>query len=75
MAHALLKRETIKQAVVVESQNVWNARMPVADFLRRFPKIATKADEERLLDKPKKPKTMKSSSCVISTPFNRLQRC
>ncbi|KAJ7222423.1 hypothetical protein GGX14DRAFT_663738 [Mycena pura] len=61
IAHALLKRETIKQAVVVESQKVWNARMPVADFLRRFPRMATKADEERLLDKLKKPKTVKSS--------------
>ncbi|KAF7307766.1 Enhancer of polycomb-like protein [Mycena kentingensis (nom. inval.)] len=54
VATALLQRETVKQAFATESQAVWVARQPMADFLRQFPSMVTKADEERLLDKPKK---------------------
>ncbi|KAJ7119567.1 hypothetical protein C8R44DRAFT_877987 [Mycena epipterygia] len=62
LANALLKRETIKQAAAVESQNVWNARRPLADLLRAFPALATKADEAALLaEKPRKVKPPRPS--------------
>ncbi|KAJ7058050.1 hypothetical protein C8F01DRAFT_1149307 [Mycena amicta] len=61
LAKALLSRETLKQSAATESQNVWNVRQPMADFLRQFPGMLTKADEERLLEKPKKIRPAKSS--------------
>ncbi|KAJ6602383.1 hypothetical protein DFH09DRAFT_447337 [Mycena vulgaris] len=61
LANALLTRETVKQTVAVESQNVWNARLPLVDLLRAFPAMATKVDEALLVEKPKKIKSIKSS--------------
>ncbi|KAF7328934.1 Enhancer of polycomb-like protein [Mycena venus] len=61
LANALLARENVKKAAAVQSHDVWRARQPMADLLRKFPSLITKADEERLLDKPKKPKTSRSS--------------
>ncbi|KAJ7262725.1 enhancer of polycomb-like-domain-containing protein [Mycena haematopus] len=61
IANALLARENVKQAAAVQSYNVWRARLPLADLLRKFPSLVTKADEERLLDKPRKVKTSRSS--------------
>ncbi|KAF8147792.1 enhancer of polycomb-like-domain-containing protein [Mycena galopus ATCC 62051] len=61
IANALLARENVKQAAAVQSHNLWQARRPMADLLRKFPSLVTKADEERLLDKPRKPKTSRSA--------------
>ncbi|KAJ7038586.1 hypothetical protein C8F04DRAFT_1392901 [Mycena alexandri] len=60
LANALLTRETVKQTVAVQSQNLWRLRQPLADMLRRFPGMLTKADEERLFERPRKkaPRTM-----------------
>ncbi|KAJ7871075.1 hypothetical protein B0H13DRAFT_1895910 [Mycena leptocephala] len=46
IADALLTRENVKQAVAVKSHNVWRARKSMADLLRKFPSLITKADED-----------------------------
>ncbi|KAJ7896895.1 hypothetical protein B0H13DRAFT_2338091 [Mycena leptocephala] len=46
IADALLARENVKQAVAVKSHNFWRARQSMADLLRKFPSLITKADEE-----------------------------
>ncbi|KAJ7675437.1 hypothetical protein B0H17DRAFT_1207626 [Mycena rosella] len=61
LANAILERENLKKAAGVESQNVWNARRPLADLLRAFPAMATKTDEALLVEKPKKIKPPRSS--------------
>ncbi|KAF7361342.1 Enhancer of polycomb-like protein [Mycena sanguinolenta] len=61
IANALLARENVKQAAAVQSHNVWRARQPMADLLRKFPSLITKADEERLVEKPRKVKPPRSS--------------
>ncbi|KAK7028289.1 enhancer of polycomb-like protein [Favolaschia claudopus] len=61
VATALFVREKTKQEAAVHSQNVWNVRQPMADMLRKFPNLITKADEERLLDKPRKSKSHRAS--------------
>ncbi|KAJ7640492.1 hypothetical protein DFH06DRAFT_628510 [Mycena polygramma] len=61
IANTVLMRENVKQAAAVQSHNVWRARQPMADMLRRFPSFITKVDEERLLDKPKKTKPPRAS--------------
>ncbi|KAF7297293.1 Enhancer of polycomb-like protein [Mycena indigotica] len=61
IANSVLQRENIKQSAASESQALWNARQPMADFLRQFPAMMTKADEDRLTEKPKKIKPAKSS--------------
>ncbi|KAJ7730202.1 hypothetical protein B0H14DRAFT_3616866 [Mycena olivaceomarginata] len=61
IANAVLMRESVKQAAAVQSHNVWRARQLMADVLRRFPSLITKADEERLLEKPRETKTRRSS--------------
>ncbi|KAJ6589002.1 enhancer of polycomb-like-domain-containing protein [Mycena capillaripes] len=61
IANALLMRENVKQAAAVQSHNVWQARHPMADLLRKFPSLITKADEERLFEKPRKTKSHRSS--------------
>ncbi|KAJ7912571.1 polycomb enhancer protein [Mycena leptocephala] len=61
IANALLDRENVKQAAAVQSHNVWRARQPMADLLRKFPSLITKADEERLLDRPRKTKPPRTS--------------
>ncbi|KAJ7462695.1 hypothetical protein B0H11DRAFT_2053876 [Mycena galericulata] len=61
IANVLLKRETIKQASAVHSQRVWNARKPLADLIRTFPTLCSKADESLLVEKTKKVKPARSS--------------
>ncbi|KAJ7186830.1 hypothetical protein C8R46DRAFT_1024816 [Mycena filopes] len=61
MAGALLTRESVKQAAAVQSQKVWRVRQPLADMLRQFPGMLTKADEERLFEKPRKHKAPRAS--------------
>ncbi|KAJ7117923.1 enhancer of polycomb-like-domain-containing protein [Mycena crocata] len=61
IANALLTRETVKKAAAVQSQNVWNARLPLVDLLRTFPLLAAKNDEALLVEKPKKMKPPRSS--------------
>ncbi|KAJ6510518.1 hypothetical protein C8R45DRAFT_391280 [Mycena sanguinolenta] len=61
IANALLARENVKQAAAVQYHNVWRARQPMADLLRKFPSLLTKADEERLVEKPRKVKPPRSS--------------
>ncbi|KAJ7443033.1 hypothetical protein B0H11DRAFT_2093182 [Mycena galericulata] len=61
IVNALLAREQVKRVAAVQSHNVWRVRQPMADMLRRFPSLLTKADEERLLGTPRKTKVAISS--------------
>ncbi|KAF7320941.1 Enhancer of polycomb-like protein [Mycena chlorophos] len=64
LANSILSRETTKVSAAIESQAVWNARQPMADLFRQFPGMLTKQDEERLIERPKKFRPLKSSSAL-----------
>ncbi|KAJ7920980.1 hypothetical protein B0H13DRAFT_2318886 [Mycena leptocephala] len=64
IADALLARENVKQAVAVKSHNVWRARQSMADLLRKFPSLITKADEDIPSD-PGPPATASAGQAVL----------
>ncbi|KAJ7746571.1 enhancer of polycomb-like-domain-containing protein [Mycena metata] len=70
LANALLNRETVKQTVTMQSQNVWRLRQPLADMLRRFPAMLSKADEDRLFERPRKkpPRTSLKVKVKVNPP-------
>ncbi|CAK5263629.1 unnamed protein product [Mycena citricolor] len=61
IAEAVLEREGFKQLAAIESETLWNARKPMADLFRSVPGLITKADEERLTERPKKIRPNKST--------------
>ena len=54
-------RETMKKDLAQQSQVVWEKRVALADFKRKYPSLGDKNDEEFLIDKEKPPKKHETS--------------